>query len=190
MPQAADTAAEVAVTDHRAAWRAHHLRPDRRAVREVADAWLAGQPAPADAFDLGSTVEPDPAARWLDTRAVLARLLLADPAAFDELLAHPATVDRYVSGATPADLACVAGDLEAAARLYIEELSGSPDRAVGWPGLGLALRADGPSPTSVALLRRPELLRAVAQAEVSATGRPPQPVELAVWLAAVASAAD
>jgi HEXXH motif-containing protein len=184
VPPAAEAAAETAVADHSAAWRAHHLRPGETAVREAANAWLAGRPAPAGALDLGSTVEPDPAARWLDTRAVLTRLLLADPAGFDDLRMAPSTVDHCVLGATPADVACVAGDLETARRLYIEELTGSPDRAMAWPGLGLALRPDGPSPASVALLRRPELVREVARAVAAATGRPAQPVELAEWLAA------
>jgi hypothetical protein len=189
VPAGAAAAAREAAEDHAAAWRAYHLCPDPGAVRAASDDWLAGRAAAAVDLDRPATVRPDPAARWLDSRAVLTRLRLADPAAFDELRRAAADVDLHVAGATRADLAYAAGDVGAAQRLYAAELSARPDRAGAWAGLGLALAASRFGPASSALLRHPEFVRAVARAVAAATGEPAAPVRLAEWVGGAGRAA-
>ncbi|WP_393098204.1 aKG-HExxH-type peptide beta-hydroxylase [Streptomyces sp. LN325] len=54
----AKAAAALAVADHRASWRAHHLRPAAETVRAQAAAWSRGEPLPRL-----RTRRPSPAAR-------------------------------------------------------------------------------------------------------------------------------
>lgn len=145
----ARTAAELAVADHRATWRAYHLRPDPRVVRAHAE----GRP--------GETGEPElvpgTPARGFDTRAVLLRWLLADPAGFDALRADPGAT---VEGARPEDVALVTGDAKTALGLCRERIVRGDGDPESWVGLGLAARAAG-DPAGEALLARPELVMAV-----------------------------
>ncbi|MFE6333308.1 HEXXH motif domain-containing protein [Streptomyces sp. NPDC057806] len=142
-------AAGLAAADHRATWRAYHLRPDPRVVRAHVD----GRPPVAGEPEL----VPGAPARGLDTRAVLLRWLLADPAGFEALREDPGAT---VEGARPEDAALVTGDTEGALRACRERiLSGRGDPET-WVGLGLAARAAG-DPAGAALLERPELVMAV-----------------------------
>ncbi|MCZ1000198.1 HEXXH motif-containing putative peptide modification protein [Streptomyces mirabilis] len=84
------TAAALAVADHRATWRACHLRPAPGTLRAHATAWAAGNPLPRTTDEPESAPVPGSPARGIDTRAVLLRWLLADPAGFAALRDDPA----------------------------------------------------------------------------------------------------
>jgi HEXXH motif-containing protein len=174
----ADTlaAAEAAAADHVASWRACHLRPDPAAVLLAADAWIAGRSAPA--VWTASVTEPGRTAQRLDAKAVLTRILIAEPAGWEGLTGDAALPD----GASAADVAYVIGDLATAHQRYLAELATASDRAAAWSGLGLVLVGEGSTPAGELLLERPELVRAVTEAVVARTKRPP-PDELAAWLA-------
>ncbi|MBD0840348.1 HEXXH motif domain-containing protein [Streptomyces sp. TRM68416] len=179
VPEPALAAAELAVADHRATWRAYHLRPDpgvvARAcagVREkgragsVPEALRVSAPGPA-ASEYRPALVPGSPARGFDTRAVLLRWLLADPAGFEALRADPGAA---VSGARAEDIALVTGDTAGALRAFRERiLSGGGDPET-WVGLGLAARAAG-DPAGEAVLARPELVMAV-HAELGADADP------------------
>ncbi|MCS7483288.1 HEXXH motif domain-containing protein [Umezawaea endophytica] len=169
------SAARDTAADHHATWRGRHLRPDPAHVVALADAWLSGgprpdRPAPGSTLSAGAD-EPTP-------RPVLARLRLADPAAFAAVVADPGTVP----GASGADLALVAGDTARALPGYLDLVRDDPTRTTAWTGLGAALRT---TPAGAAILDRPDLVKAVYLAVV---GRPgavaPDPVGLAEWIGA------
>ncbi|MFI1566168.1 HEXXH motif domain-containing protein [Streptomyces sp. NPDC020490] len=144
-------AAALAVADHRATWRAYHLRPDPQTVRAHAAAWTRGGPLPAGADE--PALVPGSPGRGLDTRAVLLRWLLADPAGFAELRDDPGAT---VAGARPEDVALVEGRTADALHTLRERvLRGDADPET-WVGLGLAARAEG-DPAGAGLLSRPEL---------------------------------
>lgn len=152
VPQPAARLADLSAAHHRGAWRAHHVRPDKEAVRAAAATLAAGGALP-DGGAPDGTVEPDPQGCRLDVLALLARLRLADPAAFARL--HDG--EDTLPGAAPADLALVAGDAERAHALYTAGL----DRPADWAGLALALRERG-TPPGPLLMDRPEFVRALA----------------------------
>jgi HEXXH motif-containing protein len=172
--------AEAAAADHAAGWRACHLVPDADLVRTAAAAWAAGRPAPRGAE---SIVEPGRRPQRLDAKAALMRIRIADPGLFAQLRAEQHLVAHEVDGASAADVAYVAGDLAAAHRLYLTELSTTPNRAAAWSGLGLTLAATGQHRGAELLLQQPELARAVTKVVADDTGRQPPPDELAAWLA-------
>lgn len=151
----ARAAAALAVADHRATWRAHHLRPAPGTVRAHAAAWAGGGPLPGTPDEPAAT--PGSPARGIDTRAVLLRWLLADPAGFEALRDDPGAV---VVGARPEDVALVEGrtaEALGAFRARIGRGDGDPET---WVGLGLAARAAG-DPAGEGLLARPELAMAL-----------------------------
>jgi hypothetical protein len=119
--------------------------------------------------------------------AMLARLRLADPNTFARLRASPERIDEQVPGATPADIALVAGDFEQAETLYLDELVSRGGQAKTWAGYGLALPAaqtgGPPASVSAAVLDQPELFSAVWRAITRSTGEPPPAADLAAWLA-------
>ncbi|MFB6642641.1 HEXXH motif domain-containing protein [Streptomyces chartreusis] len=149
------SAAELAVADHRATWRAYHLRPDAQDVRAMAEAWSRGDalvlPAGAPAL------APGLPGRGFDTRAVLLRWLLADPAGFDRLRDDPGAT---VSGARPEDVALVTGrGAEALRTCHTRIVRGDGDPET-WVGLGLGARAAG-DPAGAGVLAHPELVMAL-----------------------------
>ncbi|MGW3631466.1 HEXXH motif domain-containing protein [Streptomyces sp. NPDC005122] len=156
----ARAAAALAVADHRASWRAHHLRPSAETVRAHAAAWSRGEPlSPApDAAPVPVRGGPHggPPLRGFDTRAVLLRWLLADPAGFAALRDDPGAV---VAGALDEDVALVEGRTTEALHAFHERAvrGGDPD---AWVGLGLAARA-GADRAGEGLLARPELAMAL-----------------------------
>ncbi|ANZ34751.1 hypothetical protein BBK82_00310 [Lentzea guizhouensis] len=155
--------ARLAALDHRAVWRARHLRPDPAAIRRLADAWLEGKPR--DELPQ-SVLEPRPASP--PARTELRRLWLQAPAEF---------ADRAVtvSGATAADLLHVTGDQAGAARLYAADVVARPDDVPAWIGLGLA------DPAARALLTAPEVVVAVYAEVLRRTGVVPDPRAVAAW---------
>ncbi|GID27763.1 aKG-HExxH-type peptide beta-hydroxylase [Paractinoplanes brasiliensis] len=181
VPARVRVAADAAVSDHRARWRLHHLRPSAEVVDALAASWTAGVDRPEQAGP-APVVAADPGARGLDARAVLMLWRLTDPAGFDQLRRDPSTIGAHVTGAGPSDLAYVAGELDHARDGYLAALSVDPDSPSAWAGLGLVLSAAGPGRAADALMRRPELVRAVHQAVRSSTGEISDPVKLAGWI--------
>ncbi|MFI7520499.1 aKG-HExxH-type peptide beta-hydroxylase [Micromonospora globbae] len=185
VPPAALGAAHAAAVDHRAMWRGHNIRLAPADRDALAAAWQRRDPAAKAVLAVGArTVLAAPPAGALDARAVLRRHLLVDADAFGRLRATPDRVGDRVAGATPADLALVAGDLDGARAGYLDELGRDPSHVHGWVGLGLT-QLDRPTDPAVrALLGAPELVLAVVQGLRSrgSASVAPDPVELASWL--------
>ncbi|MGV9805340.1 HEXXH motif domain-containing protein [Micromonospora chersina] len=187
VPAAERDAAHAAALDHHAMWRGHNIRLDPADHDALAAAWQQGAPV-ADAIlaSGAAKVRAEPPVGLLDARAVLRRYLLFDPDAFSRLGATPDQVGERVAGATAADLALVAGDVERARAGYLGELRQDPLSVHGWVGLGLAQVDQAADPATRALLGRPELVLAVVQglrSRGSATVAP-DPLELAGWVGA------
>jgi HEXXH motif-containing protein len=177
VPQKILELATTIAADHHGQWRALHVVPPAEWVERAARAWAEGASCPSFAGPDGEPVT-DTKARWLDGRAVLARIWLEDPTGFATLAREPADVTRCVPGTSPADVALIAGDAAGALDAYQQRLREDPDDYRAWVGLGLALAAlDRPNRT---LLQRPELVRALAGHVVAA-----DPLQLAGWCASV-----
>lgn len=170
------TLAETAAVDHDASWRACHLRPDPARVAALAAAWTSNRPAPPARDFQCSTVEPDQSAQRLDAKAVLIRIRLTEPEEFARLREEPGRVP----GASAADVAFVAGELDTARDLYLAELATTPNRGPAWSGFGLTLDALGDTETAEIILSQPEVLRAVTTSLADAIR--PAPATLANWL--------
>lgn len=169
--------AEAAAADHRARWRAHHLRPAAHAVEEAVHGWLRGSDRPPRALAAEPLLVPDARARWLDSAAALTRHRLSGPPRAVSDAAH-------VSGALPGDTLLAVGEHTAARAAYVAQLVAEPGHAAAWAGLGRALTAAGSHPEAADLLRHhPERACAVHPALLHATGRAPDPLRLADWLA-------
>lgn len=154
-------AARLAALDHRATWRARHLKADQGAVRQLVEAWLARRPRPGGEL-LRSTLSPRPVQSL--PRVELRRLRLL-------MLA-----DHAVPAATTADRLHVAGDQEGAARLYLADLEARPDDVSAWIGLALA------DPALRAVLRVPEVVMSVHAEIGRRTGDFPDPRAVAAWV--------
>ncbi|MDH6214844.1 HEXXH motif domain-containing protein [Streptomyces pseudovenezuelae] len=171
--------AEEAAADHRARWRAHHLRPPAHAVEQAAQAWHRGDNRPpAELQDASPSVVPDTEVRLLDGAAVLARYVLTDP---DGDWRHFAGAGG-VEGADDADVLLACGDRAAAYAAFTARLSAKGAPVAAWVGLGRSLPPDQ-APAARLLLRFPERARAVQDAVQAMTGRGADPVRLAAWLA-------
>lgn len=170
--------AEAITTDHHAGFRMRHVRPDRRTVATLADAWLVGSPHPPTALsytDPRPTPVPDGAPS--EARADLIRLDIA----LDDRRAL-FSMWRSVQDATISDFAYATGRFDDAARGYRAELAQRPDRVSSWVGLGLALTGIGTSPAARALTHYPELVRAVRRQITTRSSDVPTPERLATWL--------
>ncbi|MGV9250124.1 HEXXH motif domain-containing protein [Streptomyces sp. NPDC003697] len=184
VPQTPLRRALDAAQDHRARWRAHHLRPPAAAVEEAVRAWRRGDPRPPASLAAEPSTAPDPEARSLDTAAVLARYRLSDPGGTWRHTAAPFDGDAGgVDGAHEADVLLVCDDHAAARAAFAGRLARKQASAAGWPGLGRAL-ADDPAHTAASrlLLWHPERARAVQDALEAATGTRADPVRLSDWL--------
>ncbi|MFI5841588.1 HEXXH motif domain-containing protein [Catenuloplanes sp. NPDC051500] len=168
--------AELFAADHSGQWRALHIAADEAWVSAAADAWATGEPCPAaDGVPVPAPVT-DTGARWLDGRAVLARMWLGDPEEFAIVAKAPAAVAGRVPGTLPPDLALISGDVAGARDGYVRHLSHRRDDHRAWVGLGLALGVLG-EPAGL-LADRPELVRAVARRVDNA-----DPLRLVAWTA-------
>ncbi|WP_157466961.1 HEXXH motif domain-containing protein [Frankia sp. QA3] len=188
VPWAIERAAGLAAAEHRTGWRLHHLRPAAEVVERLAAAWQAGTAARLPAAHR-PVVEPAPDPARLETRAVLLRYRLADPAAFARFVAEPHRAVEAVQGADAADVLLAAGRFDDARTIHAARARRAPAGRDAWVGLTLCLCGQDPAPGTVdaaarsALLRHAEVVRAVA-CRVADTGRPaPDPVRLAAWLA-------
>lgn len=165
--------------DHYAGWRLRHIRPDPAVVEQLTAAWLA-DPARPGRVMLGAERPPIPVpdGSWSPARAELARLSLTEPAA------GPGSQSWWarVPDATEADAALISGRLADAARGYRAELADDPDRVGAWAGLGVTLHGIASTPAAKALLRTPELVRAVHRRVRAVGAGSPQPDRLAAWI--------
>jgi len=180
VPPDIEDLARLAITDHHGRWRIHHLVPPRTAVSDLAEAWCqqAALP-PLDQAAARASVVTDPAARHLDAMAFASRQWLACRGALDGAIRPPSA---RVSGAQEGDLLLVAGRHDDALAAYLGEFTTGSVRAGAWTGLGRALAAAGDAAAARALLTRPELVRAVAEAVTTTGGERPAPVDLAAWI--------
>ncbi len=166
--------------DHYAGWRIRYLRPPLEAVADLAAAWLAGRARPvATQLDIDRTPTPVPDGSWSPARADLIRLSVADPPNDRNVLFRTWST---VPGATAADFAYATGRFTDAARGYRAELAVDADRPAAWVGLGLALSGLGVKPAARALLRYPEVVRAVHRTIRTRTRTVPAPEDLAAWI--------
>ncbi|WP_163552558.1 hypothetical protein [Candidatus Frankia alpina] len=120
---------------------------------------------------------------------MLLRYRLADPATFAGFVADPARAAEAVQGAAAADVLLAAGRFDEARSLHAARARATPAGRDAWVGLALCLHGQAQGPGTVdaaarsALLRQPEVVRAVA-CRVADLDRPaPDPVRLAAWLA-------
>lgn len=201
VPAESSALAELAAADHRARWRVHHLRPAAPAVDAAVRAWLDGAARPpaglAAALAADPELVPDPAARWLDSVATLARRAFGDrETALAMLRDDPEKAAAHVTGAVPGDAFLAVGDLAGAETAYLAQLAADPSRTAAWAGLSCTLTTAGSDRTAAAagdtdgtrrraahlLGRHPERPLAVQRALLAATGRPADPIRLAAWL--------
>ncbi|MEU6761197.1 HEXXH motif domain-containing protein [Streptomyces sp. NPDC046853] len=173
VPPAELALADEVAADHRARWRAHHLRPSAAAVREAVRAWKRGEARPPAVLAAQPELDPDTETRYLDTAAVLARYRLGDPTA------DP----RDIEGSCAADLLLAQGDRDGARDAFVARLMGKETAFSAWAGLGRALAGSRKHRDASRLLCHfPERARAVQSALEHDTGRRADPVELASWL--------
>ncbi len=166
--------------DHYAGWRVSFLRPDPELVAALADAWLAERTPPITVLT-GTERAPTPApdGHWSSARTDLIRLSVANSPGSGDVLR---STWSDVPGATSADLAYVTGRFTDAARGYRAQLAANADCATSLVGLGLALSELGVKATSRALLRYPEVVRAVHRRIRVHTPTAPTPEDLAAWI--------
>ncbi|MEU5702687.1 HEXXH motif domain-containing protein [Streptomyces aurantiacus] len=167
--------------DLRAVWRARHTRPDPGQVRVLTEAWRSGAD-PGTAPGVRSRLRPDPRGGLPDARAELRRVRLAEP----ETLLARVRADEDASSRplalVAADVALLLGDAARSVRGYLDVLTEYPGLPSAWAGLGLALSAAGRPTAAHALLRRPEVVRAVHWQTHERYGVSPDPVEVADWI--------
>ncbi len=145
--------------DHYAGWRIRYLRPDAGMVTALVDAWFAGGAPPiATLRSADRAPTPVPDGRWSPARIDLIRLRIADLQNSGDVLR---STWSEIPGATAADFAYVSGRFTDAARGYRVQLAADADDPTSWVGLGLALSGLGAKAAAQALLRYPEVVRAV-----------------------------
>jgi len=175
--------ARAAGIDHHAGWRLHHLVAEPGAVAELVAVWVAGHAAPPGVVLTRPALVGDPAVRGLESRALLIRHLLGDPAAVASWR-DGGDVGDQVRGAVPSDLEWLVGDAAGAAagfeRILEDEDADDPH---AWAGLGLVAFDLGDHAAARALARVPELVRALSR-ELALPGLRPGRLEVARWLGA------
>ncbi|MGW1209993.1 aKG-HExxH-type peptide beta-hydroxylase [Streptomyces sp. NPDC002499] len=175
--------------DLRAVWRARHTRPDPGQVRALTEAWRSGAD-PRTAPGVHSRLRPDPQAGSPDARGELRRVQLAEPDALPTRARALGEATGRPSDLVAADVALLRGEADRAVRGYLEVLAAHPELPSAWAGLGLAL-SDADEPVAAhALLRRPEVVRAVHRQAAERYGRSPDPVDMADWVGRNRSVCD
>lgn len=152
--------------EHRAYWRAQHLRPDPRWVIRLAEAWTVGDLASNAASVLPAVV---PCHRHIppSRRLGMLKTLVIDGV-------HPAE-NR---GEPDADSTYVKGDTMAARNAYEAEIRSSPDDDRAWLAFGLA----GATSEENALVLVPETVLAVRDRLLADGERIDEPAKLVAWL--------
>ncbi|GAB2998608.1 HEXXH motif domain-containing protein [Streptomyces pseudoechinosporeus] len=185
VPDAESQLAREAAADHRARWRAHHLRPPAVAVEEAVRAWQRGDDRAPVGLAAEPELVPDSEARFLDSAAILVRHRLSEPdGAWRRAAAQGSGDTAGVEGVTAADVLLACDDRAGARAAFVAQLSGKGAPVAAWAGLGRALAGEGQvrNAASRLLLHFPERARAVHEAVEAAQGRAPDPVRLAEWL--------
>jgi len=170
-------AAAACAEDHRAGWRIRFVRPDHTMVATLAQAWRCGMSRPPIAsLPLDPAPTPVPDGSWSRARSDLIRLRVCEP--------WPVVAQAWsmVPDATVADYAYATGRFVDALNGYRAELAANPDRPASWIGLGMAMTACRPGSAARALLRYPEIVRAVHRDLRSGPATAPAPDELAAWI--------
>ena len=170
--------ARFAAADHRLSWRLRNADPDDAAIARLVEAWSAGEPPAPSVVDHTDYVDRGVALR-ATSRLDLLHLRVRDPDGFMRML-HSADVDGREG-----DLLLAAGDAKAAAVAYRYRIRDDPPCREAWAGLALALRAIRPGLAAHSLCNGPEVVYAVYNRLVRATGEAPDPEVLAGWLAPV-----
>lgn len=173
--------ARAEVADVRAVWRARHTHPDPGQVRALGEAWLRGAD-PRTAPVVRSRVRPDPRAGSPDGRGELRRVRLAEPEALPARARAESDASGRPAALVDADVALLHGEPDHALRRYLDVLAAQPQLPSAWAGLGLALLDAGERTAAHAVLRRPEVVRAVHRQARERCGRSPDPVEVADWV--------
>lgn len=163
------------VDDHKALWRLRHVLPNAAVMNAMAQAWLAGEPAPAGPGDHHVTATDE--RRLPANRRNLLRAKVTEPDQFASLVRQPTALPGPTARA---DAALCVGDYDGAARAYSEHLGDDPDSGTAWVGLGLAWRGAGRD--AAPLLDHPELTVAVHRRVRALGGRAPDPAALSAWL--------
>jgi HEXXH motif-containing protein len=175
--------AQLTADSHRLGWRLRHSHPSAADVATLT-ALLQRDEEPDPASLTPAVIQPHRELRWRQRiPAVARRHAVADDGP------RPATLDPV----SMAENALLVGDAAAARQAFTEALTGlaadpgssiSDDEARAWAGLAMSLAAEGDTLAADALLRRPELVRAVYAATTA--GRSVTPVEVARGLAPAA----
>jgi len=168
VPAVAARAAGLALDAHRAGWRIRNVRPDGATVRGLAQAWIDRRAAPGVEQSLQIAQGAD--SLWSQERFRLIQDWVA-------VRALGRTAAPPVARAGPADLALLAGELEAAGRQFCARIGRDADDLDAWTGLGLA--AQGAA--RMALTEYPAVVRAV-HCELVRTGDSPDLISLASWV--------
>jgi HEXXH motif-containing protein len=168
--------ADQSSLDQRLGWRLRNLRPATSEVREWCDFWRRMGSRPS----AGESNLVSGAQRFArSARLPLIRRQIADPEGFRVWATHALPEDDIAR----ADLLWAAGDAVEAARLYRMSLTARNDDVIcSWAGIALTQRQLN-GPAAVALYERPELVCAVAECIAACTGKTPDPIELATWIA-------
>ncbi|MFB9849800.1 HEXXH motif domain-containing protein [Micromonospora andamanensis] len=178
VPEPVRRLAEIAVLDHQMLWRLENARPDARAVRKLANAWLNDRPCSLDTDSIDVQVRAIAAD---DTElSVRMDLILREMGRSATDIVAP----LGPSSAGPADVALVKGQPHRlVVELYEEQIAAEPARRTHWAGLAVAHQAVA-DPATCIFRDSPEIVFAVHRAIVQAGGNPPRPSALAEWLGA------
>jgi HEXXH motif-containing protein len=158
--------AEMTAADHWSCWRLRNLAPDPAETERLARDWLAGRAAQG----VVHSRLPVAGADIVSVRSARPDLLygqLRDPSRFGD-----ETADSHEDP----DVAYVLGDVPAARRGYLAQITSAPDDRAAWAGLGLTC------PASSTLRRCPDLVYAVHHRLRRMSVDPPDPLRLAEWL--------
>jgi hypothetical protein len=175
--------AQLANLDHRLGWRLRNACPNDVTITRLFEAWSAGEPVAPRVVYRTQYVDGG-VALGATGRLDLLHLQVRDPDGFARKL-NSADADS-----TEGDLLFAAGDIEAAAIAYRCRIRSEPTCREAWVGLALALRAIRPGLAAQSLCNGPEVVYAVYNRLVLATGEAPDPDALAEWLATVIPADD
>ncbi|WIV61293.1 HEXXH motif domain-containing protein [Amycolatopsis nalaikhensis] len=163
--------AKTLAADHYAGWRLRHLRPDEKAVADLAQAWQRGLSCPPVLPEGRLDTVSD--GEWPNARADLIRVKLGEDGEARLQQVWPLVPDAFEG-----DYLLVAGRRADARSAFQAELEKDPDDAPALIGYGLSLPA---GPAARALLNAPELVRAVHR-ELRREGIEVTLRQLAAWV--------
>lgn len=180
LPEEVSALSRLVAIGHRTGWRLRNRRPRPDDIDALADAWRNRDTSEIRVEDSDVLADPN-MHHWSQGWLGLARRRIQAPQHFLESLEEP-----WGRGLTHAHLALFSGEAETAVKEFSEQIAHHGE-ADAWAGLGLALSADPSDGGARAILRRPELVRAVYQ-RVAVTGDRPAPAEVARWIGKVTAA--